>query len=110
MGGVTEAGAGAGAARVAGGGTAAQPPASAVSAASSCPPAVRLPISEVAAPIPGRVVRVQVQPGQEVGAGDVLLVLDAMKLENEIASSTAGSGAWYWGLSCFAVTGSSPRG
>lgn len=41
---------------------------------------------EIVAPIPGRVVRVLVEPGQEVAAREVLLVLDAMKLENEILS------------------------
>jgi biotin carboxyl carrier protein len=36
------------------------------------------------APMPGLVVRIQVQPGQEVDAGTPLVVLEAMKMENEL--------------------------
>jgi biotin carboxyl carrier protein len=36
------------------------------------------------APMPGLVIRVQVQPGQEVEAGTPLVVLEAMKMENEL--------------------------
>jgi pyruvate carboxylase subunit B len=36
------------------------------------------------APMPGLVVRIQVQPGQEVDAGAPLVVLEAMKMENEL--------------------------
>jgi biotin carboxyl carrier protein len=36
------------------------------------------------APMPGLVVRIQVQPGQEVEAGTPLVVLEAMKMENEL--------------------------
>ncbi|MDP7033014.1 MAG: biotin/lipoyl-binding protein [Planctomycetota bacterium] len=44
----------------------------------------------VEAPIPGLVVRVDVGLQQTVEAGQCLLVLDAMKLENEIVASAAG--------------------
>jgi biotin carboxyl carrier protein len=36
------------------------------------------------APMPGLVVRVQVEPGQKVEAGTALVVLEAMKMENEL--------------------------
>jgi biotin carboxyl carrier protein len=36
------------------------------------------------APMPGLVVRVQVEPGQQVEAGTPLVVLEAMKMENEL--------------------------
>lgn len=45
---------------------------------------------QVRAPIPGLVVRVLVAPGQEVARDQPLVVLDAMKLENEILSPRAG--------------------
>ncbi len=38
----------------------------------------------VKAPMPGLVVRVLVEPGQEVAAGTGLVVLEAMKMENEL--------------------------
>lgn len=39
---------------------------------------------EVRAPMTGRVVKVKVGPGARVGAGDVLLVLEAMKMEYQL--------------------------
>ncbi len=41
-------------------------------------------------PMPGRVVEVKVKEGQEVKEGDVLCVLEAMKMQNEIKSPAAG--------------------
>ncbi len=38
------------------------------------------------APMPGTIVSVKVSQGQSVSKGDVLLVLEAMKMENEIMS------------------------
>ena len=45
----------------------------------------------LAAPMPGLVVRVLVEVGQEVEAGDPLLVLEAMKMEHTISSPTKGA-------------------
>jgi biotin carboxyl carrier protein len=42
-------------------------------------------------PMPGRVVRVLCQPGQVIAAGESLLVLEAMKMENELVAPGAGS-------------------
>ena len=38
----------------------------------------------VTAPMPGNILKVNVQNGQAVKKGDVLFVLEAMKMENEI--------------------------
>jgi biotin carboxyl carrier protein len=42
------------------------------------------------APMPGRVVRVLEAPGAEVAAGQGLVVIEAMKMENELVSPRAG--------------------
>jgi pyruvate carboxylase subunit B len=44
----------------------------------------------VKAPMPGLVVRVLVEPGQLVAAGAGLVVLEAMKMENELKAPGAG--------------------
>lgn len=44
----------------------------------------------VHAPMPGLVLNVMVQPGQQVRTGDSLLVLEAMKMENELRAATDG--------------------
>jgi biotin carboxyl carrier protein len=46
--------------------------------------------ARVTAPMPGRIVRVLVEPGQEVAAGQGLLVMEAMKMENELRAPRAG--------------------
>jgi biotin carboxyl carrier protein len=46
--------------------------------------------ARILAPMPGRLVRVLVQPGQQVQAGDGLVVMEAMKMENELRSPRAG--------------------
>jgi len=42
------------------------------------------------APMPGRIVRVLAEPGQEVETGQGLVVMEAMKMENELRSPRAG--------------------
>jgi biotin carboxyl carrier protein len=44
----------------------------------------------VKAPMPGLVVRVEVQPGDEVLAGQGVVIIEAMKMENELRAETAG--------------------
>jgi biotin carboxyl carrier protein len=44
----------------------------------------------VKAPMPGRVVRVLVEAGQEVEEGQALVVIEAMKMQNELKSPKAG--------------------
>lgn len=46
--------------------------------------------SRLVAPIPGKVVAVKVVPGDEVAAGQALVVLEAMKMENELAAEQPG--------------------
>lgn len=41
-------------------------------------------------PMPGKIVSIRVEPGAEVAAGDVLLVLEAMKMQNEVTSPAHG--------------------
>ena len=43
------------------------------------------------APMPGLVLDVLVEAGQEVAAGQGLVVLEAMKMENELCAATAGN-------------------
>jgi biotin carboxyl carrier protein len=44
----------------------------------------------VVAPMPGRVLRVLVRPGDEVSARQGLVVVEAMKMENELGALRAG--------------------
>jgi len=46
---------------------------------------------QVVAPMPGKVVRVLVQAGEKVEAGQGLLVVEAMKMQNEIRSPKGGT-------------------
>ncbi|RMH80912.1 MAG: oxaloacetate decarboxylase subunit alpha [Acidobacteria bacterium] len=47
-------------------------------------------VGDISSPISGKVVNIKVSVGQEVKEGDVLLVIEAMKMENEIHSPVAG--------------------
>jgi len=47
-------------------------------------------VQTVVAPMPGKVVRVLVAPGDEVSAGQGLMVVEAMKMQNEMKASRAG--------------------
>ncbi|MES1165243.1 MAG: acetyl-CoA carboxylase biotin carboxyl carrier protein subunit [Verrucomicrobiota bacterium] len=42
-------------------------------------------------PIPGRVAKLLVKPGDKVAAGQTLIVLEAMKMENELRAPRAGT-------------------
>jgi biotin carboxyl carrier protein len=46
--------------------------------------------SRLTAPIPGKVVAVKVEPGDEIESGQALIVLEAMKMENELAADQKG--------------------
>jgi len=63
-----------------------QAPATAVASAPP-PPGTGTP---VVPPMPGRVIEVRVQEGARVAKGDVLLVLEAMKMRNEVVAPIDG--------------------
>ena len=66
----------------------AAPAAAPVAAAPAAAPAAAAPAAvageAVTAPMPGNILKVNVTAGQAVKEGDLLLVLEAMKMENEI--------------------------
>ena len=73
-------------------------PAAAVPAAAPAPaaaapaaPAVTGAGDPVNAPMPGNILKVNVSQGQAVKSGDVLCVLEAMKMENEIMAPKDGT-------------------
>ena len=45
----------------------------------------------VSAPMPGRIIRVLVKPGDKVEAGQDVVILEAMKMENSIMASAGGT-------------------
>jgi biotin carboxyl carrier protein len=47
-------------------------------------------VETIAAPMPGKVVRVLVAPGDRVEAGQGLVVVEAMKMQNEMKAAHAG--------------------
>lgn len=61
-------------------------------AAASAPaaPAPKGPASPVAAPLAGNIVRIPVAEGAAVSAGDVVVILEAMKMETEVRASRDG--------------------
>ena len=70
---------------------AAAPVAAAAPAAAPAAPAVTAAGDTIAAPMPGTILRVEVNEGAAVKAGDVLMVLEAMKMENEIPAPRDGT-------------------
>lgn len=73
------------------GGGPARPMPKASSAAAGGAPAVSNVPGGVAAQLSGKVLRIEVQAGDAVEAGQLLLVLEAMKMENEINAPKAGT-------------------
>lgn len=78
--------------------TVAPAPAAAPAATAAAPaapaavPAAALASGEVVkAPMPGNILKINVAPGQKVEEGDVLIVLEAMKMENEIVATKSGT-------------------
>ena len=73
-------------------------PAPAAPAAPAAPKAAPAPAAApaagdntVTAPMPGKIVKLVASVGQAVNAGDVLLILEAMKMQNEITAPAAGT-------------------
>ena len=69
---------------------AAAPKAAAPKAAPARPAAAPAGAETVKAPMPGNILEVRVSDGQAVQAGDILFILEAMKMENEIMAPAAG--------------------
>ena len=66
-------------------------PAAAPAAAAPAAPVVTGSGEAVNAPMPGNILKVNVKTGDAVKAGQVLVVLEAMKMENEIMAPKAGT-------------------
>lgn len=70
-------------------------PTPAAAPAAPAPAAAAKPVSageqSIDAPMPGKIIEVKVSVGQAVKAGDTLLILEAMKMQNEIAAPSDGT-------------------
>jgi oxaloacetate decarboxylase alpha subunit len=66
-------------------------PASAPAAPAAAPTAVAAGETAVNSPMPGNIFKVECKVGQSVNAGDVLVVLEAMKMEIEVAAPVSGT-------------------
>ena len=68
-------------------------PAPVAAPAAAPAPAAAAPVAgeAVTAPMPGNILKVAVTAGQAVKEGDLLVVLEAMKMENEIFAPKAGT-------------------
>ena len=69
---------------------AAAPVAAAAPAAAAAPVAVAAG-EPVKSPMPGNILKINVTQGQQGNEGDVILVLEAMKMENEIVATRSGT-------------------
>ena len=64
----------------------------AAAAPAPAPAAASLAAGEVVkSPMPGNILKINVSSGQKVKEGDVLIVLEAMKMENDIVAPKAGT-------------------
>ena len=70
---------------------AAAPVAAPAPAAAPAAPAGAAGAVSVTAPMPGNILDVKVKAGDSVKAGDTLLILEAMKMENEISAPQDGT-------------------
>ena len=47
--------------------------------------------TQIKSPMPGAILKVNASQGQKVNEGDVLFILEAMKMENEVVASASGT-------------------
>ena len=66
-------------------------PVAAPAAAPASPAAAAVSGTQVISPMPGTILMVNAAEGQAVKAGDVLFILEAMKMENEIVAPCDGT-------------------
>lgn len=67
-------------------------PAAPVAAAPAAAPAAGLAVGEVVkSPMPGNILKINAVQGQAVKEGDVLVVLEAMKMENDVVAPRDGT-------------------
>ena len=71
-------------------------PAAAAPVAAAAPAAPAGPVSVAAgepvkSPMPGNILKINVSQGQHVEEGDVIMILEAMKMENEIVATKSGT-------------------
>lgn len=66
-------------------------PVAAPAAAPASPAAAAVSGTQVISPMPGTILKVNAAEGQAVKAGDVLFILEAMKMENEIVAPCDGT-------------------
>ena len=72
------------------------PAAAAAPVAAAAPAAAATPVAVAAgepvkSPMPGNILKINVTQGQQVNEGDVIMVLEAMKMENEIVATRSGT-------------------
>ena len=75
---------------------AAPAPVAAAPVAAAAPAAAVAPVAVAAgeavkSPMPGNILKINVTQGQQVNEGDVIMVLEAMKMENEIVATRSGT-------------------
>ena len=66
-------------------------PVAAAPAAAPAPAQPQAAGEAVRSPMPGNIMSIKVTQGQKVNEGDVLIILEAMKMENEVVSSKSGT-------------------
>lgn len=66
-------------------------PVAAPAAPAAAPAAASTGGNEVISPMPGNILKVNMSEGASVQSGDVILILEAMKMENEIVAPCAGT-------------------
>ena len=75
---------------------AAPAPVAAAATVAAAPAAAAAPVSVAAgepvkSPMPGNILKINVTQGQQVKEGDVIMILEAMKMENEIVATRSGT-------------------
>ena len=75
---------------------AAPAPVAAAPVVAAAPAAAAAPVSVAAgapvkSPMPGNILKINVTQGQQVKEGDVIMILEAMKMENEIVATRSGT-------------------